>query len=355
MRTTVLSRRWNNQWTSIQNLKFDKDDEYFSTGRNDPDRFARFVNRALHFRESSDIQKFTLCINRIGFRIHLLCGYWHIHDWICTAVRRNVNTADFKFGLQWWDITFDPPASGCFPSLESLKLKVRVRVRIVDPVEHEMEKLLSSCPKLVHLGVSISGFAAFNLKVSAPELKWLKIMSLLQRSQLITFCVDAPKLEDLYLFGLYRLPNLFLENAKSLVRARMCKLSVEEQPSCPNRPNMLLAQISGVKYLSLLARILVKTEGDYESSCSLPEVVPICLSSHLKKIFIRGFKGRKCDMKVAKYLLENGYHLNEFTIICFHTILLDKKEELHKELCMFQKAKSCSIYFDEDVLKGQKA
>lgn len=84
-------------------------------------------------------------------------------------------------------------------------------------------------------------------------------------------------------------------------------------------------------------------------------MVPICLSSHLKKILIRGFKGRKCDMKVAKYLLENGYHLNEFTIICCHTNLLDKKEELHKELCMFQKAKSCSIYFDEDVLKGQKA
>ncbi|KAL6123875.1 hypothetical protein ACLB2K_076392 [Fragaria x ananassa] len=239
MRTTVLSRRWNNQWTSIQNPIFDEDDEYFSTGRNDPDRFARFVNRALHFRESSDIQKFTLCINRIGFRIHLLCGYWHIHEWICTAVRRNVVefrliyhgdsihsiemqqsvftcrtlrilSLDFSGG----DITFDPPASGCFPSLESLKLKVRVRVRIVDPVEHEMENLLSSCPKLVHLGVSISGFAAFNLKVSAPELMWLKIMSLLQRSQLITFCVDAPKLEDLYLFGLYRLPNFFFGECK---------------------------------------------------------------------------------------------------------------------------------------------
>ncbi|XP_061999455.1 F-box/LRR-repeat protein At3g26922-like [Rosa rugosa] len=207
VRTTVLSRRWNNQWTSIQNLDFDEGNDYFRTAHSDRDRFTRFVNRVLLSRDSSDIQKFTLLFNKAHFRHNPSTA-----DWICTAVRRNVVALRLEYiagtsiqmprsvftcktlrilTLRFIGryITFDPPTSGCFPSLESLKITVR------DPVEHEMEKLFSFCPKLVNLRVHILGVAAFNFKVSAPELKRLKIVS--DNTPGPQLYVDAPKLENL--------------------------------------------------------------------------------------------------------------------------------------------------------------
>ncbi|KAM5556004.1 F-box/LRR-repeat protein [Rosa sericea] len=403
VRTTVLSRRWNSQWTSIQNLDFDDGDDYFRTAHSDRDRFTRFVNCALLFRDSSDIQKFTVRFVKAHFRHEP-----NIVDWMCTAVRRNVVELRLEYiagtsiqmprsvftcktlrilTLRFIGryITFDPPTSGCFPSLESLILTV------IDPVEHEMEKLFSFCPKLDHLRVLILGSAAFNFKVSALELKQLEIIS--YSTPGTQLYVDAPKLENLDLVCSFPKPHLFLENAKSLVRATIVlieneELVEEEHTSFPNRLNMLLAQISEVKYLSLSAPIPVgccfpafgnltklelvlygcdywkllpvvlqkapnleyldlkdKTEGDYECSCNLPEVVPLCLSSHLKSISIWAFKGRRFEMKVAEYLLKNGYHLNRFTIS--YTGVLDKKEELRKELFMFQRAITCSILFYE--------
>ncbi|PRQ58795.1 putative F-box domain-containing protein [Rosa chinensis] len=72
VRTTVLSRRWNNQWTSIQNLDFDEGNRYFSsTHSSDRDWFTRFVNRVLVSRDSSDIHKFTVLFNRAHYRIIL--------------------------------------------------------------------------------------------------------------------------------------------------------------------------------------------------------------------------------------------------------------------------------------------
>ncbi|PRQ58794.1 putative FBD domain, leucine-rich repeat domain, L domain-containing protein [Rosa chinensis] len=263
-----------------------------------------------------------------------------------------------------------------------------------------MEKLFSSCPKLVYLSVRIvSVIAAFNFKVSAPELKQLKIISYCPGPQ---FYVDAPKLENLDLFCSFPQPNFFLENAKYLVTAAVVlkknyKLFLIRH-AFPNSLNMLLAQISEVKYLSLSAPIpvdccfpafgnLTKLElvldhydywklltvvlqkvpnleylsleekgiGDHEWSFNLPEVVPSCLSSHLKSIYMRKFKGRRSEMKMAEYLLKNGYLLNRFTI-CY-TGVLDKKEELRKELFMFRRAITCSILFlmSEDFLQGQKA
>ncbi|KAL6222130.1 hypothetical protein ACLB2K_005522 [Fragaria x ananassa] len=42
-----------------------------------------------------------------------------------------------------------------------------------------------------------------------------------------------------------------------------------------------------------------------------PEEVPICLSSHLKTIYITGFKGRQAEIEMAKYLLKNSPFLKK--------------------------------------------
>lgn len=74
-----------------------------------------------------------------------------------------------------------------------------------------------------------------------------------------------------------------------------------------------------------------------------PEAVPTCLSSHLKTISIHGFKGRRAEMEVAKYLLKNGYLLKKLTIAYSIYLSDDQKDELRNEFYGFQTAVTCEL------------
>lgn len=75
-----------------------------------------------------------------------------------------------------------------------------------------------------------------------------------------------------------------------------------------------------------------------------PETVPICVSSHLKTITIRGFGGGYDEMEVAKYLLENGKVLNKMVIYGF--VFSCGSEKLDKEIVMFQtSSRTCQVEF----------
>lgn len=85
-----------------------------------------------------------------------------------------------------------------------------------------------------------------------------------------------------------------------------------------------------------------RSKGDKEDSqlqWNPPEVVPICLTSHLKTISIRGFNALRVEIDVAKYLLKNGQVLNKMTI--YTSRLLNK--DLHKEL--FDRVVPCQVDF----------
>lgn len=66
--------------------------------------------------------------------------------------------------------------------------------------------------------------------------------------------------------------------------------------------------------------IKLQVKRDYVESSDLPwnppEFVPICLTSHIKAISMRAFRGNPDDqIEVAKYLLENGQVLQNTTIL----------------------------------------
>lgn len=61
--------------------------------------------------------------------------------------------------------------------------------------------------------------------------------------------------------------------------------------------------------------------------------VPICLSSRLKTICIRGFKGRPDEMEEAKYLLKHGEVLNNL-INYTHDFPVEHMMELRQEISM---------------------
>lgn len=60
-----------------------------------------------------------------------------------------------------------------------------------------------------------------------------------------------------------------------------------------------------------------RTEGCEELSdlhWSSPEDMPLCFFSHLKTISLKGFKGRRVEMEMVKFLLNNGHRLKKMTI-----------------------------------------
>ncbi|KAL6205893.1 hypothetical protein ACLB2K_023145 [Fragaria x ananassa] len=74
------------------------------------------------------------------------------------------------------------------------------------------------------------------------------------------------------------------------------------------------------------------------------ESVPVCLLSHLKTIFIRGFKGRRDEMQVAKYLLKNGEVLKNMTI--YMGDLMCSKYKVYIEFLLFEKgSRTCRVQF----------
>ncbi|RXH84030.1 hypothetical protein DVH24_026929 [Malus domestica] len=154
--------------------------------------------------------------------------------------------------------------------------------------------------------------------------------------------VNAPKLENLDIKHDY-LPNYSFENVQSLVKDSLdiCRHFGEDEDYVFNRAPALLEPFSNVKYLSIsvhslkegclpafdklheLKSLVIEHE---EERWSTPDVVPICLISHLQTIAFRGFKGYPHERKVVAYLLENNEALKKMTIQNkFYTEMKQKK------------------------------
>lgn len=71
--------------------------------------------------------------------------------------------------------------------------------------------------------------------------------------------------------------------------------------------------------------------------------MPKCLLSHLKTIFIRGFKGRQVEMEAAQYLLKNGRALKKMTICTEKDLHYIEENKLLEEFLMFQE--TCQVEF----------
>ncbi|XP_040361864.1 F-box/FBD/LRR-repeat protein At3g52680 [Rosa chinensis] len=364
VRTTVLSKRWNDMWTSVTSLDFDDDRE----------------------------------------RLPVLY-------WICTAVRRTVvelyiyfTCPDKEFAiprsvfkcktlralrleLRCNTILSEFPPSGCFPNLKFL------HVTFEYPEVNLPEMLFSHCPAVEDMIIDgVANDIKYVFDVSAPKLKSLRICLVGTSYELDEndVHINTPNLEKLVLERV-SLSDYNLENSKSLVSASISfnAISASEYVSFSTCATALLAGISNVKYLFLsthyfevsylpvfinlkkldpllhernywevLAELLSrapkledivledKTKCDIEYSelsWNPPWTAPICLLSHLQTITIKGFKGRKVEMGVAKYLLSKGYVLNKLTL--YTGFLYTEAEEMYKKFLTFHRVMSCQVKF----------
>ncbi|KAB2614826.1 F-box/LRR-repeat protein [Pyrus ussuriensis x Pyrus communis] len=224
-----------------------------------------FVDSVFFLRDSLDINKFRLAISES-------MDFSRIDAWICIAVMRNVveldldlsdesgRVLDFEMPQSLFKsktltilrvssniISYYPPTSGCFPSLQFLHISAD------NPYKESIEKLFSCCPVLEYLSIHLSVGPGFihKINISAPQLKTLQISLDEDNENKNYFYINAPQLDNLNLKG-RDLSNYFLQNAISGINASFAfkYLSRNQLFSFPERA---LAGISRVKYLSLSA------------------------------------------------------------------------------------------------------
>ncbi|KAL6189605.1 hypothetical protein ACLB2K_040991 [Fragaria x ananassa] len=426
VRTTLLSKRWNNLWTGcVTNLDFNMYD--FRSSWSNYRIFVRFVDRVLALRDSSkDITR---------FRVAWACceDFYIIDRWIQVAVKANVVELDVEFCVECCDgpsyvypfemprcvytckslvslkvksdylTYYSLPKTGCcFPNLKFLHY-----ISGYDSDRASGENLFRSCPVLEELTIEAHHKKrVLNFNISAPELRTLTTIITQEgyeeyecdsgseeeaaeeeesRKEPCNFFINAPKLENLCVKGEV-MSKYIWENSNSFIQAKVQLQEFNETSA--DLVAELFDRISSVRSMTISApdfepclpqafSNLIKLElVFYKRSCwkwlaevlnispnleSLvlefakiggdsfqpPEFVPSCLSSQLKTISIKGFKGTPNEINVAKYLLSYGEVLHKVIVSSPSCFCIGDAEE---KILSFEKgSKQCQVDFIEEV------
>ncbi|KAL6198992.1 hypothetical protein ACLB2K_028780 [Fragaria x ananassa] len=280
VRTSILSKRWKNIWSSVPNLYFR--DEEFDCDEN----FIAFVDRVLSCRDpSSTLQKFHLHFNHCAPE-----DFYRVENWISTAARCNVvelvlavrSSGNMMFLLPESLMTCkslevlrlmsvfvmdNGDALGCFPSLKRFHCHFGA----------ENYGGLYSTTGCFHF-YALEHFTIYgdpgthffeDLSISAPQLKTISLefpCSPYDMHKYYNIKIDAEALEKLEIKE-DSLSNFNLNNTQSLVEADIAicfhpsEDDVEDEDDV-RQANEFLTAISMVKYLSL--------SWSFYEACSVP-------------------------------------------------------------------------------------
>uniref|UniRef100_A0A2N9I8T0 F-box domain-containing protein n=1 Tax=Fagus sylvatica TaxID=28930 RepID=A0A2N9I8T0_FAGSY len=208
--TSILSKRWENLWTSVPNLCF-CDTFIFDNGNyvNKVKCFIEFVNWVLSHRDGFAIRNCNLSC----YTSHASA---HLYSWTCAVIACKVQELTlkselFRVGQLPWSLLtcktlvvlkihgrfmFNFPTYVCLPRLKVLHLN-----SVIYGDDDSMQKLFSSCPVLEDLVIKRhdwDGVGIMNIYV--PSLKRLSIFSLSLRhvgNYEYKVVIKAPNLEYL--------------------------------------------------------------------------------------------------------------------------------------------------------------
>ncbi|KAL4580144.1 hypothetical protein LXL04_016325 [Taraxacum kok-saghyz] len=140
VKTSILSKRWKNLWTSVSNLDFDDALLYKEMDGQDPPNetsFMNFVDRVLLFCDTLNINKFRLSC-RVCFNPS------RIHTWISSAILHNVHELDLCL---FTEDPFTLPQS-IFSSISLTTLKIEMNCDLQIPSSITLPNL-----KTLHLSL----------------------------------------------------------------------------------------------------------------------------------------------------------------------------------------------------------
>lgn len=218
VRTTTLSKRWRNLWTTTPSLNFEE-------AEIDTDRARRFINGALMFWRGTRVQKFKIEFSNVTTDI-----YRDIDLWVCFAKKSKVE--DLIVYLRYKYDTYPLDAM------------------------YRLPDCLYSCSSLVNLDIEFC-----NLRIPTNNVSWDRLYSLriygyeVSQDLINKVLRGSPKLEDLILKFTENHDSLCIEHG-SLIYLYVEKYYLyyeDEDPSTDKElriwtPRLETLEISGVPY-----------------------------------------------------------------------------------------------------------
>ncbi|KAJ7950450.1 FBD-associated F-box protein [Quillaja saponaria] len=350
--TGILSNRWRLLWTSVTNLDFNDEDTEDYMG------FYQFVSRILLLPNAEPIKKLRL---RCGYRTSS-----NVNTWVCAAMERKVEQIEissylgryFEFPhsllycktivvlkLSWVRI-MNEPSSVHLPLLKTLHL-----VRVCSATYGFMRMLLSGCPVLEELVVKeleLAHSSNVSIEISLPNLVKAEFG--------FCFWEDDNGLMLNFLEGLSNVAflSLLFKTVESLNRYA----SVNDFPMFHNLAHLEVAVSNfGWQVLANLLQSSHKVEvivihkftyfySHTTPSWTSPQDVPICLSSHLRRLDFRGFEGKEYELEFARYILKNARVLKTMTICCDRVSKPKAKLHILQKLTALPRGSECQILFE---------
>ncbi|XP_057437268.1 F-box/FBD/LRR-repeat protein At4g26340-like [Lotus japonicus] len=350
--TSVLSKRWKHLWISVSVL--DYDDEIYLRNNRPHSCFERFVYATILPRDAQQpITRLRLIYGRYGSELSdtdVSHGRSNadIIVWVKTVIRRGIQNLDIQIHPQNYTISLSSCIFSCqtlvvlklsglslnvsssveLPSLKSLHLDL---VKFVDP--NYLMELLYGCPMLEDLKAEWIHYAVEEYDVK-EEFKYL------------------PKLVRVHLrfISMYDIEILL----KAICNVEF--LSIKQLRDVDEVP-----EFSHLRYLSLsldihswhsvllmlkscpnLQSFKLNLRRSFEAVDVLPYthfVVPECLTSHLKKCYLKYYRGTECDLRFAKYIMQSSTSLQSMKVLS----VSPNSFEALKDLALFpRKSTSCT-------------
>ncbi|KAK9715240.1 hypothetical protein RND81_06G152100 [Saponaria officinalis] len=401
VQTSILSSRWRHLFTLTRNLSID-DREYFGTAslaQSEERRmsFERFVDGVFALHGISPIHKLKLIIT-------FTYDCPHLPLWITAAILKGVQHLDLCIGnhpnalpscifdcqtLTTLDILaltnkgydLSVPGLVCLPSLTTLKLN---NMRILDG--DSVNRFFVGCSHLKELYLHFCRFTTDHVCISATELRTLRIICC--SGHLV---IDAPKLANLLHICMPPFLGVGVKNLRSLLSVELCLLLTSRPPQVlhdiirgANNAKELILKDSAVQLLTMVGdnpipthskleklqlgfcchdtwkylmvwpknspqlETIIFTEGLIEMDDTKDELHPdVALppfSSNVRTIKVHQFTGRKVEILLLKYLLENAGVLQRLILIKDDTMEMNQELQVSKELPLLPKASTyCTI------------
>ncbi|KAL6174690.1 hypothetical protein ACLB2K_051336 [Fragaria x ananassa] len=312
VQTNVLSHRWKNVWSSVPILDLDEQkyhmDYVYCTLplRYVSSSFAQFVNGLLSLRSPINIHRFHL-------KTTMTSDASLIYDWSSTTVKHNVVELDLCVETPTEPHFEIPRNLFLCNTLVSLKLLLSQDVSAVTPGATCFPCLNADAPNLEELDI----YYDFLVSYSVKDAKYL-------RKAKIDF-LDVDELDNLHCFlGLAgRVRRLFA----GIINVTYLSVSAAILGVLDIRDHHLLSTLNDLKHLVVQVETCYclqslptllnlspnlehlefenttkfcadDNEDEFVHGWDAPELVPVCLFSHLKTICLREIKG--CPNEMAR-------------------------------------------------------
>jgi hypothetical protein len=159
-----------------------------------------------------------------------------------------------------------------------------------------------------------------NLKGKSWPKKWMWMLEMLQNS---------PKLQHLIIYEVSHIIS-----------------SISSYLFCLTLPLHILTLVScfGWKFTYCLQEIENRIDDADDDIWEDPKIVPECLSSKLKTCLFKNYRGKKCELQFADYVMRSSKVLTNMTIHCVCSTDINAKYQMLQKLSLC--LRGCKLIFE---------